>query len=93
MGHKLWLHFGLDAHAFATYFDVHQGYQGYLTTLRIGGEKARTRGARGGGAQLPGADKFQSAPEPFFSSFFFPSFFLYSSPFQQLRAWYGRLVH
>ena len=27
MGHKLWLHFGVDEHRFATYFDVHQGYR------------------------------------------------------------------
>ena len=26
MGHNLWLHFGVDEHPFATYFDVHQGY-------------------------------------------------------------------
>ena len=26
MGHNLWLHFGLDEHPFATYFDVHQWY-------------------------------------------------------------------
>ena len=24
--HNLWLHFGVDEHPFATYFDVHQGY-------------------------------------------------------------------
>ena len=24
MGHNLWLHFGVDEHSFATYFDVHQ---------------------------------------------------------------------
>ena len=27
MGHNLWLHFGVDEHPFATYFDVHQGYR------------------------------------------------------------------
>ena len=27
MGHNLWLHFGLDEHQVATYFDVHQGYR------------------------------------------------------------------
>ena len=26
MGQNLWLHFGVDKHPFATYFDVHQGY-------------------------------------------------------------------
>ena len=27
MGHNLWLHVGVDAHPFATYFEVHQGYR------------------------------------------------------------------
>ena len=27
MGRSLWLHFGVDEHPFATYFDVHQGYR------------------------------------------------------------------
>ena len=27
MEHKLWLHFEVDEHPFATYFDVHQGYR------------------------------------------------------------------
>ena len=27
MGHSLWLHFGVDEHPFATYFDAHQGYR------------------------------------------------------------------
>ena len=27
MGHNLCLHFGVDEHPFATYFDVHQGYR------------------------------------------------------------------
>ena len=27
MGHNLWLHFGVDEHPFATYFDFHQGYR------------------------------------------------------------------
>ena len=27
MGHNLWLHFGVDEHPFAAYFDVHQGYR------------------------------------------------------------------
>ena len=27
MGHSLWLHFGVDEHPFATYFDVRQGYR------------------------------------------------------------------
>ena len=27
MGHNLWLHFGVDEHPVATYFDVHQGYR------------------------------------------------------------------
>ena len=27
MGHNLWLHFGVDEHPFATYFDVHQKYR------------------------------------------------------------------
>ena len=27
MGHNLWLHFGVNEHAFATDFDVHQGYR------------------------------------------------------------------
>ena len=31
--HKLWLHFGVDEHSFATYFDV-QGYR-VLTHSRI----------------------------------------------------------
>ena len=26
-GQNLWLHFGVDEHPFATYFDVHQGYR------------------------------------------------------------------
>ena len=29
MGHNLWLHFGVDEHPFATYFDVHQGFLGF----------------------------------------------------------------
>ena len=27
IGHKLRLHFGVDEHPFATYFDVHQRYR------------------------------------------------------------------
>ena len=27
MGHNQWLHFGMDEHPFATYFDVRQGYR------------------------------------------------------------------
>ena len=27
MGHNLWLHFEVDEHPFATYFDVHQVYR------------------------------------------------------------------
>ena len=27
MGHNPWLHFDVDEHPFATYFDVHQGYR------------------------------------------------------------------
>ena len=29
MGHNLWLHFGVDEHSFATYFDVHLGFPGF----------------------------------------------------------------
>ena len=29
MGQNLWLHFGVDEHPFATYFDVHQKYRDY----------------------------------------------------------------
>ena len=32
MGHNLWLHFGVDARPFATYFDVHQGYHWFGPT-------------------------------------------------------------
>ena len=32
MGHNLWLHFGVDEHPFATYFDVHQGYRALTHT-------------------------------------------------------------
>ena len=35
MGHNLWLHFGVDAHPFATSFDVHQGYR-VLTHSQMG---------------------------------------------------------
>ena len=38
MGHNLWLHFGLDEHPFATYFDVHQGYR-VLTHSHISAER------------------------------------------------------
>ena len=27
MAHNLWLHFGVDEHPFASYFDVDQGYR------------------------------------------------------------------
>ena len=35
MGQKLWLHFGVDEHPFASYFDVHQGYR-VLTHSHMG---------------------------------------------------------
>ena len=57
MAHNLWLHFGVDEHPFATYFDVHQGdrvltvsfasFQGSLLT--------HERGHQGFLAREPGA--------------------------------------
>ena len=37
MGHNLWLHFGVDEHPCTTYFDVHQGFPGFLTHSQIPG--------------------------------------------------------
>ena len=37
MGHNLWLHFGVDEHPFATYYDVHQGYRVFPEHGRCGG--------------------------------------------------------
>ena len=50
MGHNLWLHFGVDEHLFATFFDVHQGRLGRKKhfrkrTVQYGhGPKPRTPG-------------------------------------------------
>ena len=33
MGQNLWLHFGVDEHPFAPYFDVHQGYRLRATAI------------------------------------------------------------
>ena len=33
VGQNLWLHFGVDEHLFATYFDVHQGYRVLTTAI------------------------------------------------------------
>ena len=37
-GHCLWLHFGVDEHPFATYFDVHRGCR-VLTHSQLGADR------------------------------------------------------
>ena len=57
MGHNLWLHFGVDEHPFATYFDVHQGYRvlthSQMATFSEGGNWVNAKGLRFG--REPGA--------------------------------------
>ena len=42
MEQNLWLHFGVDEHPFATYFDVYQGYR-VLTHSQVVGEVSKRR--------------------------------------------------
>ena len=48
MVQNLWLHFGVDEHPFATYFDVHQGCRGrdpqpYKNLPEVGSQGTRLR--------------------------------------------------
>ena len=52
MGHTLWLHFGVDEHPFATYFDVHRGY-GVLTHSHMISQIGGTIKKRGAKLQTP----------------------------------------